>query len=98
MNPILFGAFLYLLGGTKPVRQAPPATVQAFVGARILPISGPPIEAGVLLVQNGKVLGVGGANLPIPAGAVVVHLEGKTILPGLVDTHSHIAGPAGADG
>ncbi|GAB4457396.1 MAG: amidohydrolase family protein [Armatimonadaceae bacterium] len=73
------------------------APVQAFVGATIVPIAGAPIERGVLLVQSGKVLAVGDRNLPIPAGAFVTDLTGKTVLPGLVDTHSHIAGPGGAD-
>ena len=31
----------------------------AFTGARILPIAGAPIEDGVLLVQNGKIVAVG---------------------------------------
>jgi len=69
----------------------------AFTGARIHPIDGPVIERGTLLVADGRILAVG-ADLPIPAGAEVRSLEGKVILPGLVDTHSHIGQVAGADG
>ncbi|MBK8727115.1 MAG: amidohydrolase family protein [Holophagaceae bacterium] len=70
---------------------------QAFVGARIIPIEGPEIENGVLVVHGGKVLAVGGAGTAIPADAVRHDAKGKVIMPGLVDTHSHIGSPEGAD-
>jgi imidazolonepropionase-like amidohydrolase len=69
----------------------------AFRGATILPISGAPIQNGVLVVQGGKIAAVGGPETPIPAGAVVHDAAGKTIMPGLVDTHSHIGGGDGGD-
>jgi imidazolonepropionase-like amidohydrolase len=70
---------------------------QAFLGARIIPIEGPEIENGVLVVQGGKVLAVGGAGTAIPGDAVRHDAKGKVIMPGLVDTHSHIGSPEGAD-
>ena len=71
----------------------------AFTGARILPISGPPIENGVLLVQAGKILAVGdAATVRLSSAVEIVDVSGKTLLPGLVDSHSHIGGGAGADG
>ena len=69
----------------------------AFRGATLLPIAGQPIQNGVLVVQGGKITAVGGADTPIPAGAVVHDATGKTIMPGLVDTHSHIGGGDGGD-
>jgi imidazolonepropionase-like amidohydrolase len=70
----------------------------AFVGARIVPIAGPEIESGVLVVRGGVILHVGAADTtPIPAGAKVRDVSGRVILPGLVDTHSHVGGPEGAD-
>ncbi len=73
--------------------------VVAFRGARILPISGPPIRDGVLLVQGDEILAVGSADeTPIPPGAKSVDVGGKWIMPGLVCTHSHIGGVGGADG
>jgi imidazolonepropionase-like amidohydrolase len=71
-------------------------TPQAFTNARILPIGGAPIEKGTLLVQDGKITAVG-SNVAIPAAAERHDLSGKTVMPGLVDTHSHIGGPAGGD-
>ncbi|HEX6371601.1 MAG TPA: amidohydrolase family protein [Longimicrobium sp.] len=69
----------------------------AFRGATLIPISGAPIPNGVLVVQGGKITAVGGPETAIPAGAVVHDATGKTIMPGLVDTHSHIGGGDGGD-
>ena len=71
-------------------------STHAFTNARILPISGPVIEKGTLVVRDGKIVAVG-TSVPVPAGAETHDLAGKTVMPGLVDTHSHIASPAGAD-
>ena len=72
--------------------------VHAFVGAEILPISGPPIENGVLIVRGTAIEAVGSAaETEIPAGAAVHDLKGKILMPGLVDTHSHIGSPYAAD-
>lgn len=70
---------------------------QAFIGARIIPVEGPEIENGVLVIQRGKVIVVGGAGTVLPEGAVRHDARGKVILPGLVDSHSHIGSPEGAD-
>jgi imidazolonepropionase-like amidohydrolase len=71
-------------------------SAHAFTNARIIPINGPVIEKGTLVVRNGKIVAVG-ASVAAPAGAETHDLAGKTIMPGLVDSHSHIASPAGAD-
>lgn len=86
----LFAIAAAALAQTTPV---------AFTGARLIPISGPEIANGVLVVQNGKILAAGpAASVAIPAGAQRVDAAGKIIMPGLVDSHSHIMGPEGADG
>ncbi|CAN5555971.1 hypothetical protein BH09PLA1_BH09PLA1_18960 [soil metagenome] len=73
---------------------------QAYVGATLIPISGPEVSDGVLIVQGGKIVAAGSAaDVPVPADAERHDLAGKTIMPGLVDTHSHIgSGAAGGDG
>lgn len=71
----------------------------AFLNARIIPIIGAPIEQGIILVQNGKITAVGDARtVRLSADVQTVDLAGKVIMPGLVDTHSHIGGGSGADG
>ncbi|HEV2862360.1 MAG TPA: amidohydrolase family protein [Pyrinomonadaceae bacterium] len=68
----------------------------AFRGATIITVSGPPVQNGVLVVHRGKIVSVG-ASASIPEGAEVVDATGKVIMPGLVDTHSHIGGGSGGD-
>jgi imidazolonepropionase-like amidohydrolase len=85
------------------VPSAMPASAQqvpqAFVGARILPVVGEPIDDGVLVVQDGRITAVGPARrVTPPAGAVIHDLAGAVLIPGLVDTHSHVGGGWGADG
>lgn len=74
-------------------------TATAFVNAKIFTISGKPIERGTMVVQGGKIVAVGDSrSIQIPSGAKVVDLAGKTVMPGIVDTHSHIGEGSGADG
>lgn len=71
----------------------------AFINARVIPISGPAIEQGIIIVQNGKITAVGDARtVRLGSDVTIVDVAGKVIMPGLVDTHSHIGGAAGADG
>lgn len=74
-------------------------TPVAFTGAHIIPIAGNEISNGVLVVQNGKIVAVGATgSVTIPAGAKRVDATGKVIMPGIVDSHSHIGSVEGGDG
>lgn len=78
--------------------QAQDGTI-AFRGAHIIPISGPEIPQGTVVVQGGVIRAVGTVDaVRVPANATVVEMEGKVIMPGIVDTHSHIGGGDGGDG
>jgi len=70
----------------------------AFKGAQIHTMAGKTIENGVLLIRNGKIEEVGQSDLKLPEGTEVFDVSGKQIMPGLVDTHSHLGGPEGGDG
>ncbi len=72
--------------------EADAQDVQAFVGARIFDGSGAPIiEDGVLLVRDGVVSEVGSAGeIEVPDDAQVVDLEGRWLLPGLINAHGHV--------
>ena len=71
---------------------------RAFVGAKLIPISGPEIDRGVILIESGKITAMGPADaVKIPPEAQRIDVTGKVIMPGLVDTHSHIGGFGGAD-
>ncbi len=69
----------------------------AFTGARILTMSGETIENGTMVIKGGTIVAVGG-DVAIPADAERRAMDGRVIMPGIVDTHSHIGQVAGADG
>jgi imidazolonepropionase-like amidohydrolase len=75
------------------------AEIRAFTGARIIPVSGAEIDQGVLVVRDGRIVAIGEAGrVRIPGDAEVVELDASlVIMPGIVDTHSHIGEIAGAD-
>jgi imidazolonepropionase-like amidohydrolase/ABC-type multidrug transport system permease subunit len=66
-------------------------------GARIVIGDGSVIENGAVLVRGGKIAEVYAGNGPDPktVNAEVVEAAGKTVLPGLIDVHVHLGGPAG---
>ena len=71
------------------------AQTTAFVGGRVVDGAGRAIENGVVVISGGKITAVGPASTPVPAGATRVDLKGKTILPGLVNAHGHVAATTG---
>ena len=51
-----------------------------------LPIRGP----SSMVVTDGKIVGIGAADMAAPAGAKVIDLSTKTVMPGLIDVHVHL--------
>ena len=51
----------------------------------------PPVDGAVVLVEDGRIAAVG-ADIAVPQGAHVIDLSGKTLLPGFIDAHVHLAG------
>jgi len=66
----------------------------------VLPMAGPPIERGAVLIgSHGRIEAVGADHLvPRPMDAVEARYEGGLLLPGLINTHTHLelTGLAGA--
>jgi imidazolonepropionase-like amidohydrolase len=59
-------------------------------GATVLDGEGGRIENGSVLLVDGKVSAVGGADLGAPEGATVIDAGGKYVTPGIIDVHSHL--------
>jgi imidazolonepropionase-like amidohydrolase len=96
MKNILFAFFLLTLAACSVFAQEKPV---AFVGAKIIPVVGQPIENGILIVQNGKITAIGDARtVRLSSDVQTIDTQGKVIMPGLVDSHTHIGEGAGADG
>lgn len=84
---------------SAPLDGNPAAESTAFIGATIHTVSGPVIEDGVLVIRDGKIESVGARDdVLIPPGATTIDVAGKTIIPGLICTHSHIGMGGGGDG
>ncbi|MFT4538936.1 MAG: imidazolonepropionase-like amidohydrolase [Planctomycetota bacterium] len=82
----------------SPAAVGSSAAAKAFVGARLLPISGPAIDDAVLVVRDGKIEAIGArGSVTIPADADRINASGRTIMPGLICTHSHAGSPSGGD-
>ncbi len=66
--------------------------VVAIKAARLLDGTGaPPLANAVVIVTNDRITSVA-ANAAIPAGATVIDLGDATLLPGLIDAHTHLIG------
>ncbi|MDX2208357.1 MAG: amidohydrolase family protein [Gemmatimonadales bacterium] len=71
----------------------------AFVGGRVIPVSGEEIANGTVIIHRGRITAVGSSgSVTIPADAERRDVTGRVLMPGLVDSHSHVGEVAGADG
>jgi imidazolonepropionase-like amidohydrolase len=74
----------------------------AIVGGYVVPIEGPPLSNGTVLIRDGVITAVG-VELEVGEDVEVVDATGKWVLPGFVDAHAHLGvweegeGWAGAD-
>jgi len=71
------------------------AQTTAFVGGRVIDGTGRVIENGTVIINGMTIAAVGPASTPVPANATRIDLKGKTILPGLVNAHGHVAATKG---
>lgn len=82
---------LFCAAATGNAAAAPPA-VYAVTGARIVPVSSPPVENGAIVIRDGLIEAVG-AGLEIPADARIFDGRGLTVYPGLFDAYSSFGMP-----
>ncbi|MGE0591624.1 MAG: amidohydrolase family protein [Vicinamibacterales bacterium] len=80
-------------GGPAPSEAPSPTNVTVFEGARL--ITGEdtvPIENAVFVVADGRFTQVGEAGtVTIPEGAARIDLTGRTVMPAIVDSHTHLS-------
>ena len=91
---LLFSSLLLSAACSSPAtEQAPAATgVTVFEGARlIVGDDSAPIDNAAFIVDDGRIVEVGRVgDVQVPAGAARVDLTGKTVMPAIVDTHTHL--------
>jgi imidazolonepropionase-like amidohydrolase len=78
-------------GAVPALAQAPTAT--AYEGARLIMGDGrAPIENATLVVDGAHIIQAGAAaDVRVPPGAARVNLAGKTVMPAIIDTHTHLS-------
>ncbi len=69
------------------------ASTQTWIYAgRVIAVPGQaPRGATTIVVQDGRIAALHDGFLPAPAGAKVVDLKARTVLPGLIDSHTHLS-------
>ncbi len=74
--------------------QAAQAATVAIKAGRLIDVASGTVKTDqIVIVVDDRITAVGSASAtPIPAGATIVDLSTKTLLPGLIDTHTHITG------
>jgi len=71
-------------------------SVKAFTGATLIDgTDHAPVANATILVRDGRIVAAGPASaVQVPTGAQRVVLDGKTIIPGIVNAHGHVNSPA----
>lgn len=69
------------------------STKYAIVGGKLIDGAGAePVENSLVLVDDNGKIEYAGAMQDLPEGVEVIDAAGKTVLPGLIDTHLHFSG------
>ena len=83
-------ASIFLFPITRAQRSA--IDTYAITNARIVTVSGAPIDRGTVVVRNGLIAAVG-ANVSAPPDARIIDGAGLTVYPGLIDSYTNLALP-----
>jgi len=87
--------FTVLFAGAAPTVQAQGGEPQYFAirGAKVFPVSGPPVENGTIVISRGLIT-ANGMDIAIPPEAWVIEGKGLTVYPGLIDSFTDVGIPA----
>ena len=92
----LFAALLFAALSPQVNAQGGEPQYFAIRGARVVPVSGPPVEDATVVIARGVILSVGGKDVAIPADAWVIEGKGLTVYPGLFDAFTDVGIPSAA--
>jgi imidazolonepropionase-like amidohydrolase len=81
-----------LIGGATATNSWAASQTKAIVGATVVDVTnGHSIPNAVLVIEGERITAVGPASaVTVPAGADVIHADGKWLLPGLMNMHVHL--------
>lgn len=81
---LALGVGSFEIDATPAIEPGRAPALYAIRGARVMPVAGPAIDKGTVVMRDGVIVDVG-ANVTVPADAVVVDGAGLTVYPGLID-------------
>ena len=85
---VLTVAFGVALAASACAPDGPQPGLIAITGGLVYPVSSEPIDGGTVLIRDGKIEAVG-ADVSVPPGAEVIDATGMSVIPGIVESHSH---------
>ena len=89
---LVFWGLLFASARIAPAQQtSAPEVVTAIKVGRLIDVENGRVLAKQIILLRGKKIAAVGADLQIPAGAKILDLSTKTVLPGLIDCHTHLA-------
>jgi imidazolonepropionase-like amidohydrolase len=93
-GPIIISLSLLLFATTTVAQQIGnpsaqhgvtfPRGVYAIRNARVVPVSGPTIDNGTVIIRDGKIEAIG-TNVSVPSGAQIIEARGLWVYPGMFD-------------
>jgi imidazolonepropionase-like amidohydrolase len=84
---LLLGALA--AGAAAAKERSTAAPVVALIGGKVFPVSGPPIPGGTVVIRDGRIEAVG-RGIPVPPDAERIDVSGDWVLPGLIDSRTHL--------
>jgi imidazolonepropionase-like amidohydrolase len=93
MRRLIAGLCFVAAFSASGATQAPSTGATVFEGARLIVGDGrPAVEDAAFIVEGSRFTQVGRrGQLKVPAGAARVDLTGKSVMPAIIDTHTHMA-------
>ena len=85
---LLFSAYAQLNSGAQQNVNGRAGTF-AIRNARVVTVSGAPIENGTVVISNGRIAAIG-ANITIPTGAEIIDGKGLSVFPGMIDAGTNM--------
>lgn len=98
MKKLAFISLAAMALATSPLVAQPADQITVVHAGQLLDKPGsPPRGPSTLIIRNGRIAEVLNGHQPAPAGATMVDLKDKFVLPGLIDSHVHLDSDAGGN-